>query len=70
MGVFATKILAFSFMVGHPVDISFSNKNPSSKNDSLREPPNFLIIWICSKFPDLFNLKTAFTASYAKCSFS
>lgn len=43
MGVFEANILQFVNDLLHPVEIVFYNIRPSHKNDSLIEPPNFLI---------------------------
>lgn len=45
---------------------NFTELLPSSKKESDKRPPCFLIIWIASKFPDPFNLSTASTAKFAK----
>jgi hypothetical protein len=44
--VFETRILGFSFLLGHPVEMDFSRMNPSARKESLRVPPGFLMILI------------------------
>jgi len=56
--------------LGQPIVIYFSNINPSARKESYIDPPGFLIILMYSKLFDPFNLKTASTASFAKCSLS
>lgn len=39
----ATIILAFSILLGQPIEIDFSNKIPSDKKELPNDPPDFLI---------------------------
>jgi len=70
MGVFEAKILQFFKDLLHPVEMVFYKIKPSHKNESLMEPPSFLMTWIYERFVDPFNLKTASTARSAKCCLS
>jgi len=36
-------ILAFSILLGHPIENVFSSKIPLERKESLRDPPDFLI---------------------------
>jgi hypothetical protein len=63
MGVLDAKILQPFNDLLQPIEICFSNMRPSHKNDSLIDPPSFLITWIYDRFVDPFNLNTAYTAN-------
>ena len=39
---------------------------PESRKDSSRRPPGILMIWMASRLPEPFSLRTASTASFAK----
>lgn len=43
-----------------------SPASPSSRYESVRLPPSFLMTWMASRLPEPFSLMTAFTASLAK----
>ena len=66
MGVFPMRIFAFSIFLGCLTPGFLLSKNPSSRKESSRVPPLTLVIWMASKLPDDFNLKTASTAILLK----
>jgi len=65
--VFATIILGFYNLVGHPIEICFSKIYPYYKYESAIVIPGFLITLIYYKLLDPFNLNTASSAILAKC---
>ena len=46
MGVFEARILQSLRELLQPIEMVFSRMRPSHKNDSLMDPPNFLITWM------------------------
>jgi len=46
MGVLDAKILQFLRDLLHPIEISFSRIKPLHRNESLIDPPSFLMTWM------------------------
>uniref|UniRef100_A0A2M4D3C5 Putative secreted protein n=1 Tax=Anopheles darlingi TaxID=43151 RepID=A0A2M4D3C5_ANODA len=68
IGVLAIRMRAFLTVFGWWTPGFLSNRKPSSRNDSSRHPPSFLMRWMAVSEPEPFRRSTASTANFAKCS--